>query len=127
MGLNVNMKGMEPKGVGQPWISLEHALNEKLDRNLVIAQTLRSILQGLDLFQQKGLTLFLPDWKRYDLLEGQKVCVNMGAKVICGIAQGIDPQGYLLLELPSGAVEKVSCGDATLLKGRGGGTEPAVV
>lgn len=116
MGLNINMKDRELAGVNQPWTSLEHALNEKLDRNMIIVRIIQSILKGMDVFQEKGIEPFLLEWKQYDLLENKKVSINTGTEIVSGLAKGINPQGCLLLELPSGNLEKFSCGDAMLLK-----------
>lgn len=116
IGLNVNMKDEDFKDITQPWTSLEHALDEKLDRNIIVARLMQSILSGLEIFHEKGLAPFLAEWQRYDLLQDQEVSITMGKQAISGIARGINPHGYLLLELPSGAVEPFSYGDTTLLK-----------
>jgi len=116
VGLNVNMKGIELEGVEQSWTSLEHILNVKLDRNLVAAQLIQSIVKGLDVFLAKGMEPFLTSWKQYDLLENRSVSVNHGTEIVSGIGRGITPQGFLLLELPSGDIKKFSSGDTTLLK-----------
>ncbi len=115
-GLNINMKDEELGSIDQPWTSLEHALNEKLDRNCVIVRVIQSILNGMDIFQKKGIEPFLSEWKHYDLLENKKISIKTGVGIISGIAKGIDSQGRLLLELPSGSLQKFSCGDTTLLK-----------
>ncbi len=116
VGLNINMKDVTLEGVDQPWTSLEHILNEKLDRNVVVVQMMQSILKGMEVFLEKGIEPFLTDWKQYDLLEGKNISVSTGREVISGIARGVDAHGYLRLELSSGNVKKFSYGDTTLLK-----------
>ncbi len=116
IGLNVNMKDVLLTDVEQPWTSLEHILNIKEDRNVVVGHIIHSLLKGLDAFLEKGMAPFLLEWVRYDVLMGKQVSVNTSAKVTTGIARGIDTHGYLLLELPSGSTEKFSCGDTSLLK-----------
>jgi BirA family biotin operon repressor/biotin-[acetyl-CoA-carboxylase] ligase len=115
VGLNVNMKDID-MGIDQPWTSLEHVLNEKLDRNRVVAQLIQTILKGVDAFHENGLEGFLEDWKHYDFLETKRVSVTKGTQIITGIGVGIDSKGSLLLELPDGIIEKISYGDTTLLK-----------
>jgi len=117
VGLNVNMKNVILEDIDQPWTSLEHVLNEKLDRNVVIARMMESVLEGMEIFHELGIEPFLPEWKHYDLLEGEKISVSTGKEIISGISKGISPQGYLLLELPSRNIGKFSYGDTTLLKG----------
>ncbi|MBX9620766.1 MAG: biotin--[acetyl-CoA-carboxylase] ligase [Alphaproteobacteria bacterium] len=116
VGLNINMKDAELEGVDQPWTSLEHMLNVKSDRNLIVAQLIQSVFKGIDVFAKHGMEPFLDKWKEYDLLENKHISVSQGAEIISGIARGINPQGYLLLELLSGEVRKLSYGDTTLLK-----------
>jgi BirA family biotin operon repressor/biotin-[acetyl-CoA-carboxylase] ligase len=116
VGLNVNMKDIELEGVDQPWTSLEHILSVKLDRNLVAARLIQSIFKGIDVFLEEGMEPFLIQWKRYDLLENRPVSISHGGEVTSGIVRGITPQGYFLLELPSGEIKKFSYGDTTLLK-----------
>lgn len=113
VGLNINMKDVTLEGVDQPWTSLEHVLNEKLDRNVVVVQMMHSILESMEIFHESGIQPFLQEWKHYDLLEGEKISLNTGSEVISGISKGISPQGFLLLELPSGNIEKFSYGDTT--------------
>jgi len=115
IGLNINMGCVALEGITQPWISLEHALNEKRDRNLVVARVLQSVLRGMDVFHEKGMDAFLPEWKQYDLLGNRKVSVNTSAEALSGLARGINAQGFLLLELPSGDLKAFSCGDTMLL------------
>jgi len=116
MGLNINMKDGGIKGIDQPWTSLEDALNEKFDRNIVMARIIQSTLSGMEVFHEMGIAPFLSEWKRYDLLENRKVSLSMGKEIASGIARGIDSHGYLLLERSTGAMEPFSYGDTTLLK-----------
>lgn len=116
VGLNINMKDIKLKGVEKPWISLENLLNVKIDRNILIAQIIHSVLEGIDMFLEKGMDSFLSEWARYDLLTGKEIAVTATDETISGIARGITQQGYLRMELPSGEIKKFSYGDATLLK-----------
>jgi BirA family biotin operon repressor/biotin-[acetyl-CoA-carboxylase] ligase len=116
MGLNVNMKNVKLEGIDQSWTSLAHVLNGDLDRNVVVARIIHFILKGLDVFLEKGMESFLSEWEGYDLLKEQKILVSTSGMSASGIAKGINKEGSLLLELPSGKIEKFSCGDTTLLK-----------
>ncbi len=116
IGLNINMKDIELEDVEKPWISLEDILGVKLDRNLVVAQLINSIVKGMEDFVEKGIEPFLEQWKRYDLLENRHISLSTGVETLSGMGKGISQQGYLLLELPSGEVRKISSGDTTLLK-----------
>jgi len=115
VGLNVNMKDTQLENVDKPWTFLEEIIHEKVDRNGVVACLIQSIFKGIDLFEAKGIEPFLTHWKRYDLLESKHISVRQGAEILSGIGRGINPQGFLLLELSSGEVKKLSCGDTTLI------------
>jgi BirA family biotin operon repressor/biotin-[acetyl-CoA-carboxylase] ligase len=116
IGLNINMKDQALEDVNKPWTSLENLLNAKIDRNILVAQIIDSVLNGVDVFLEKGMDPFLSEWSHYDLLKGKKVSVTDTNHTTSGIARGITQQGYLLLELPSGEIKKFSYGDATLLE-----------
>ncbi|MBY0502142.1 MAG: biotin--[acetyl-CoA-carboxylase] ligase [Alphaproteobacteria bacterium] len=116
MGMNVNMKDVDLNEVDQPWTSLEDILNAKTDRNIVVVQIIRSILQGLDVFLEAGMEPILSAWSWYDLLEGKQISINTSGEITTGTSRGITKQGYLLLELSSGEVKAFSCGDTSLLK-----------
>jgi BirA family biotin operon repressor/biotin-[acetyl-CoA-carboxylase] ligase len=116
IGLNVNMKDVELQVVSQPWTSLEHVLNKKMDRNVIVAHLIQHILKGLEIFIQKGMDPFLAEWDRYDLLKSKEVSLGNPGPIVSGIAKGINKHGYLLLELPTGEIKPCSFGDTTLLK-----------
>lgn len=115
IGLDINMRGINLNEVNQPWTSLEHILNEKLDRNIVVAHLLQSILKGMDIFHEKGMAAFVPEWKQYDFLENQKISINTGKEIRSGIARGISAHGNLLFENSAGNLELFSYGDTMLL------------
>lgn len=116
VGLNVNMKDLALEGVEQPWTSLEHALGKQLDRNTLSAQLINTIVEGMRVFEEKGMEPFLEQWKQYDLLANQQVSLSHGADTLSGIVTGINHHGYLLLRLPSGEERVFSSGDTTLVK-----------
>ncbi len=115
-GLNINMQDIALEEIDQPWSSLEHTLQSKMDRNFVVARIIQFILKSLDIFLDQGLAPFLSEWSRYDLLKDQKISISTQQSVISGIARGIDDKGFLRLELPSGDIKNFSYGDTTLLK-----------
>lgn len=115
-GLNVNMKNVSLQGVDREWTSLEEVVGEKLDRNRILEKSLGLMFEGLQLFQEEGLPPFLREWEAYDVLKGRDVSLNIGKEILSGKARGVDSEGYLLLERPSGEVGRFCYGDASLLK-----------
>jgi BirA family biotin operon repressor/biotin-[acetyl-CoA-carboxylase] ligase len=116
LGINVNMKNEQLDNIDQPWTSLEHILNRQLDRNIICVEVIKSLLQGLEIFSNKGLTSFLSEWKKYDLLEGKKVVACSAGKEFQGLAQGVNQNGHFLVELSSGKTITFSSGDIFLLR-----------
>ncbi|MBM3468312.1 MAG: biotin--[acetyl-CoA-carboxylase] ligase [Alphaproteobacteria bacterium] len=114
VGLNINMKDLKDKCIDQPWTSLEHALKEKLDRNIIVARLIQSFQRDLDSFQKNGFESFLKEWKKYDLLAQKKISIVMGTHSQSGTAQGINEKGYLLLKSTAGKIEEHSFGDTHL-------------
>jgi len=55
-------------------------------------------------------------WAPLSSLSGKPVTAIMSGKEITGIASGIDASGALLLQLPSGGVQRIRAGDVTLKK-----------
>lgn len=116
IGLNVNMKDIPTLETNQPWISLEHGLEAPVDRNLLVGHLLPALTAGLELFEKKGLTPFLEQWKAYDFLEGKMISVQRGEEISTGLACGITPEGHLHMSLPSGKLQAFSSGNAQILK-----------
>jgi BirA family biotin operon repressor/biotin-[acetyl-CoA-carboxylase] ligase len=114
IGLNVNMKDIPLKGVGN-WTCLEELVDQKLDRNEVAGEMINSLFKGMETFASRGFPSFLPDWKRLDFLDNKKVTLTSGQEAHSGIAKGISPQGHLFLELPQG-LKQFSYGDTRLVK-----------
>lgn len=115
VGLNVNMKDVVLEGIDQPWTSLEHIVGVQLDRNILIAQLINSIVTGMIVFAEKSIDPFLEEWKRYDFLANKEISLRSGEKNVAGIAKGITSQGHLCLQLSSGEVKSFSSGDTTVL------------
>lgn len=114
LGLNINMKDDELSEVHQPWTSLEHIINEKLDRNVIVTKIIHTILKGLEIFQENGMDTFLQEWKRYDYLQNKKVSVGTATNHVSGVAKGINSQGNIKIELANGKIQVFSYGDTTL-------------
>jgi BirA family biotin operon repressor/biotin-[acetyl-CoA-carboxylase] ligase len=116
LGLNVNMKDVQASFMDHSWTSIEHVLEEKLDRNEIAARFIQVLLKGMETFKERGIEPFLQEWKRYDMLHNKKITLTTGTISMSGTARGISPEGLLLLELPDGRINKFSYGDATLRK-----------
>lgn len=96
-GINLVMRRVESDVVNQGWISLQEA-GVFIDRNTLTARLVKALRSGLQLFEQEGLTPYLPRWEKLDNFINRPVKLIIGDKEIFGISRGIDAQGALLLE-----------------------------
>ncbi|KTJ62428.1 biotin--[acetyl-CoA-carboxylase] synthetase [Klebsiella aerogenes] len=96
-GINLVMCRVESDIVNQGWISLQEA-GVFIDRNTLTARLVKALRTGLQLFEQEGLTPYLPRWEKLDNFINRPVKLIIGDKEIFGISRGIDAQGALLLE-----------------------------
>lgn len=101
VGLNLEMpKTGEASGIEQSWIDMRTLLqHQPVERNRLVGLILRELLLTLPQFQQHGLTYFQPRWQQLDVLTGKPVAMHLAEKQLHGIAEGIDPQGNLLVKI----------------------------
>lgn len=101
IGINVRLPAIF---MPSPWTDLTAVLGTVISRNLLAALLIDQCLHTLAYYPQVGLTAFLPEWQRLDLLIGQPVnlTVHHSQEMISGRACGIDEHGGLLLQTLSG-------------------------
>lgn len=116
IGINVNMGAHASNEIHQPWASVDTILGQPQDRNQLAGLLLSQLMQKLAIFSQQGFNYFHPLWSKYDALAGKKIGLKVGKKTIYGIAQGVNTQGYLLVEDNDHVVHACSSGETTILK-----------
>lgn len=116
IGINVNMTHANAQEISQPWTSVEAILGQTQDRNKLAGLLINQLLEKLSLFSTHGFRYFIDLWSKYDNLFGKKIGLKVGKKIIHGIAQGVNAQGYLLLEDQDHVVHACSSGEASILK-----------
>ncbi len=105
LGLGMNMRLTEAEGaaIDQPWTSLSQVPGgDALSRNRTVAALLDSLVALLSRFEDEGLAALIPEWREYDLYDGKRVLLQMGARQVQGIHRGIEASGALLLETDGG-------------------------
>lgn len=116
IGLNVNMPEKVEKKITQAWAALSHLSQQNFDRNILVAELTNQLIIDIQQFEKDGFSSFIKDWKKFDLLYGKKITVEIGEKSQIGQAVGISTQGHLLLKLPNGDTKACSSGDTSILK-----------
>jgi BirA family biotin operon repressor/biotin-[acetyl-CoA-carboxylase] ligase len=96
-GINLAMRNVATDVINQSWINLQEA-GINIDRNALAIRIIKELRKALYLFEDEGLTPFLPRWKLLDNFINRQVKLIIGDKEIHGISRGINEQGGLLLE-----------------------------
>ncbi len=102
LGLNVAMPAAAARGIDQPWCDLASLSPAPPSREKICVALLDALLPMLARFEREGLAPFLAGWARHDLLAGRPVKLQLGDRVIEGVALGIAADGALRLRDASG-------------------------
>lgn len=116
IGLNVTLGTSlldRISGSGLAPVDLASAGLREVPRNAVAAALVSEFVSGLIAFEREGLLPFVEEWVQADALRGQPVTVNAADGAAKGIARGIDLDGALLVETPSGLLRFIS-GDVSV-------------
>ncbi|WOT05164.1 bifunctional biotin--[acetyl-CoA-carboxylase] ligase/biotin operon repressor BirA [Shewanella youngdeokensis] len=101
IGLNMAMSELQGASIDQPWSDLS-ALDCMPNKTELLILLHKQLQQDLIEFETAGLMPFKNRWDKADLYNGQAVKLIIGADEIHGICRGIDPQGAVVLETPTG-------------------------
>jgi len=111
IGLNVNQSGF-PSPLDATATSLRLETGSPLDRNPLAAAILTSIDESFSLIPSHFREILT--WaSQSDCLRGQWVTATVGNTIHRGIAEGLDPEGALLLRPPSGPLIRLTSGEVT--------------
>jgi BirA family biotin operon repressor/biotin-[acetyl-CoA-carboxylase] ligase len=95
IGLNVNM--LSNAHIEQPWCSLRQILQQRVNRNALLALLLPHLFSDLQNFPQRNNLQWQQAWQRWDILAGKTIGLTHAHQFYQGVADGIDPQGRLRL------------------------------
>lgn len=99
LGLNLDMSGVKPAAINQPYTDLKTAMAEnQLSRNMLAAGLIVSCIKTLKVFEEKGLEDFIGLWEKFDAFLGEAVMLSSAMNSENGIYEGIDEQGNLKLK-----------------------------
>ena len=105
LGLNLRLGHAQGQAIDQPWTDLHTAMGGQIPgRNRLAAALIDALLEMLDRYGTVGLEPYLIAWGRFDLLCGQRVCLQLGERAIEGDYAGIAPDGALCLKTPGGPI-----------------------
>lgn len=118
LGLNVNGRAADlPADLRRTATSLAEQSGAPVDLNKFAAALIGRITRAYAQFIDGSYRgTFAARWTKLDLLRGQSVTVVAGTRTHRGTAEGIDPEGSLLVRGPAGKVERFRAGEVTLGK-----------
>jgi len=105
LGIGVNVRMPQPAGaeIDQSWTDLHRLIGRSdLSRNQLAAGLLDQLLPAVAEFELAGLQPFLEEWRRYDIVEGCQIDLQLPNETVSGTACGIDEAGALLVETMHG-------------------------
>lgn len=114
IGLNVRLSAALHARIDQPAADVETALERNVDRNVLLAGLLKALRDVLLVFAESGFRPFQREWQSVHLLQGAPVTLTLpdGAST-SGLAQGVTPEGALLLATGAG-VKRFYSGEVSL-------------
>lgn len=113
IGLNLRMPAAAGAGIEQPWVDLAALEGAPPDRNRVAATVVAATIGMLARFEREGFAPFAERWGRADALRDQEVRVARSGGVVEGTARGIDRDGALRVETPTG-FERLLAGEVSV-------------
>ena len=116
VGVNVNMQNASKKHIDQDWISLFQVMGYAIDRNLLGAKMIDTLLDYLKNFSEKGMSFFKEEWKKRDCLENSIISVQSAHIKTKGRYVGINDFGHLLLQTETGEILSLASGEASILR-----------
>lgn len=124
IGINVRLSQAVRCRIDQQAADLESAIGSALDRNAVLAGTLRELIDALDTFTNHGFRALKAEWERRHVLQGRPVTVVLpGAKRETGTARGVADDGALIVETAQGT-RRYHSGDVTVRATAAAPTDP---
>lgn len=114
IGVNLNMtdEGIEEMGeVAATATSVRKALGHEVDRLKFTASLIGEFEAWYQRFIRGERSRIIKEWTERWRDFNRRLQVNLGEKVVEGVASGVDENGYLLLKKDDGTIEKIISGD----------------
>jgi BirA family biotin operon repressor/biotin-[acetyl-CoA-carboxylase] ligase len=112
LGLNGRIPAETGQAIDQDWTDLARIAPEISGlRNRLAAELLDGLLRVLADYERVGLAAYLDEWRASHALEGHRVTVTLGERVLRGRVAGVSPEGLLLLDGEDGRRHRVAAGD----------------
>ncbi len=104
MGVNISQS---PEYATQ----LDEYTKDVIEPQNLLNQILKKTDQYIDLYKDNGFKKIREQWLQHGYGLGQNINVRYSDRTLQGVFKDIDAQGALLLELESGAVQRITAGE----------------
>jgi len=115
VGMNVNAVPDVSAKITQNVSALSEISGQKCDRNDLAIALIKQLVANITRFEVSGFAAFAERWKEVDYLHGEAITLLQGDHYLPGIAQGVNDNGYLLLQQGDG-VRAFSSGEVSVAK-----------
>ena len=117
IGVNVNSGVMDfPEELRGIVTSVRTEAGRTFSRVGIIIEILRELERWYKILANKGRRQLLEEWKSLSSTIGKEVRIVLGNEVLSGVAETIDDNGMLILQLGSGGKRRISSGDVMELR-----------
>lgn len=112
IGLNLYL----PSDADSNWIALSEITNGDIKRNYLAGLLVNELLAKLPVYEMRGLSAFIDEWRQHDVFNGQSITVHTSEKNFSGMMKGINASGELILQDEEGAIRQFCYGEVSVRK-----------
>ena len=112
IGINIDLPGElsldDESGWVQRPVDLRSISAGVPAREQLAATTVNALFETFARFAEQGFSAFANDWRSLDWLLGREVIADMPDGKVVGVAAGVDADGALIVDVPTGSMRVVS-------------------
>ncbi|MFO0388416.1 MAG: biotin--[acetyl-CoA-carboxylase] ligase [Alphaproteobacteria bacterium] len=110
VGVGVNVDSFPPR-TEFPATSLKDVGVELVSAKIILSRFIHHFIERYNEWNTKGFAPVRKDWEQYAWGMGKTLCARLPDEEMEGIAEGIDPQGALILKLKDGKKRHILAAD----------------
>lgn len=99
VGLNYALSEKLRCVIDQPVVSLQQCSDQLPSQATILSAAIDAVLSACNCSEKQGFSVALARWSEVDALQGQTVVVTQPKQQLCGMGQGIEPDGALRLQM----------------------------
>jgi BirA family biotin operon repressor/biotin-[acetyl-CoA-carboxylase] ligase len=116
VGIGIDVNNELPSELAETATTLREYLGHSVDRPPLVAALALELMKDHQLFCAHGFNYFSEEYNQRLMLKGKTIEVNHGGRVTVGVAESVDHNGFLIMRLSGGKMERIIAGDVTVKK-----------